>query len=206
MNLVNLDELSTAELRLVRDALQSVLFEYPQMKNIAALLDEIKDQLKSDPDREEGERLRKVAEEHGLEDGYAGPGDYYFFVKEEDIEGKKHIELLLCLKCEWYLNGRNYDHNRSMRPRNFHDFFVFQPPFGHLRCEEYWDGYEFVCKPAELRAVLLKAGLEEKPELERFYDELCDENEKALQERLQKGKENMQSLRATASGPSGKGK
>jgi hypothetical protein len=178
---MNLDKLSTAELRLVKDALFGILLGYPQMKNIESLLDEIKKRLDADPDRKEGERLLKIAEEHGLEEGYARPEDYYFFVKEEDIGGKKHIELLLCLKYEWYLNGRTYDHNKSksIQCRNFSYFF--QPPFGHLY-EEYWSGYEFG-KSTELRAALLKAGLEEKPELERFYDELCEEHEKARQKR-----------------------
>jgi hypothetical protein len=160
---MDLSKLSVAELRLVAGALEGLLLDHPQMKNISSLSKEIWDRLKDNPDSKEGERLREIAERHGLEDGYAAPEDYYFFVKEEDIEGEKHIELLLCLKCQWYLDGKAYDHNKSMQCRNFHDFYP----------GKYYDGYEFVCKPAELRAALLKAGLEEKPELEGFYDELC---------------------------------
>lgn len=170
---MNLDKLSTAELRLVKNVLFGILLDCPQMKNIESLFDEIKERLDADPDREEAEQLLKIAEEHGLEEGYARPEDYYFFVKEENIEGKKHIELLLCFKHEWYLNGRAYNHNKEMQCRNFNDFYP----------EEYWNGCKFMCKPTELRVALLKAGLEEKPEMEQFYDELCKEHEKALQKR-----------------------
>jgi hypothetical protein len=172
-------KLKLSELRILSGKLDSVLFDHPELEGMRSLNDECKRIIERDPDYKRGSALLADAEENGgIMDGYARPQDYFFAIKEGIArpaifrlqpggkrDGVPYVELILCFKWNWYMDGEAfiYGMERDGQSRNFHEFLTEE------LCEEFQEHGEYK-DAAKLRAALLKAGLEEKPELLEFVD------------------------------------
>lgn len=176
MSKLDLISLSQRERRAVLTALRSVLFDHPEYEGIKEVAKSLKFLNESTEDWKIGQKYYEEAVENGIEDGYAKASDYYFAVVHDNVKdynGKKldqtFVELILCFKHNWYFNGQSYRiHEDGTLCRNFQNFF---PNYD----KEYRDSFGTTLEDAaKLREQMLKAGMEEKPELIKLWYEACN--------------------------------
>lgn len=180
-------DLSLLELRVLQRSLSGALYKLPHLKNLIALSKQIDKRLVADERYKKGNEYLKAAISHGLDDGYAAATDYYFSVKKENMvdynnkeTGDTCVTLLLCLKFNWWFNGEAYlPHEDGSECRNFHDFVTREMYDYYRENDQYRDA-------DELRTQLIKAGMEEKPELFNFYRDLVDTEQMRNEERRKK--------------------
>ena len=102
--------------------------------------------------------------------GHCRAADYYFTIDHQTIEYKgethKHVELVLCWKWNWWMNGQTFlPHRDGQTGRDFSDYIT-------PAMRDRWDEDQvYTDDPEELRAQLIKAGLEELPAMLPIYRE-----------------------------------
>lgn len=168
---MNIDTFSLLDLTVLSKALATAVYENPQLPNIAKLQKEIKKKLNDNPSYKKALVFEKKAVDHGIEDGYSEPDDYYFAIHKGKIYGTDRdcVSLLLCFKFRWYMNGENYNpHADNNRSRCFPDFI---PEDAGIEDEEDFDPDDIQQDPEMVRKWLLDAGYEEKQELGTIYGE-----------------------------------